>query len=125
MPAPEAARPGSQRPASEPTEKMPDTMKQEDARLTENIGPGMDPICYRPLAKQGSETSQAAYTQADLRGLLEKVTLNPEQAESGHFKRYDSKPQPGQASAVSVLSTSKLANQAAPKVTCAAPPLVV
>jgi hypothetical protein len=100
---------------------MPDTMKREDAKLTENIGPGMEPNCYRPLAKQGSETSQAAYTQADLRGLLEKVTLNPEQAESGYFKRYGPTTQPCQASAVSVLSTSKLANQAAPKVTCAAP----
>src|SRR5688572_3859469 len=115
MPKPDTIEPVPQRATSEPKEIAPEPVKQENAKLTPGLGSGLRPAGNQVLIKQGSEVAEMPYSPADLRGLLEKVTLKSEQDESSYFSQKETKSQHGHFGTVSVLATSKLANQAAPK----------
>jgi hypothetical protein len=92
--------------------------KQENTKLNGSLGSGLGPAGQQILAKQGCDAAESSYSPADLHDLLEKVALNSDQEEARYLPRKDLKPQFGKAANVSVLSTSKLANQSAPRVSC-------
>lgn len=116
MSAPETNTPTLQRAASEPTEHAIDQLKQENSKLHGSTSASFPQDELPAAGRHTQDIAGAVYCQSELTGPLEKLSLDIGRHEQGFRAHYDRKPQHEHSANISVLATSKLANQAGPKV---------
>jgi hypothetical protein len=116
MSAPELNVPSLPRATSEPTENAIDQLKAENSKLFASTSTGLLQGGHAVAGRHESDGLDTAFSQTDLTGQFEKLGFDFSPVESAVRSQPDQRAQLGQSAGVSALATSKLANQAGPKV---------